>query len=311
MPDCSLFLKFLQEYPDDLIKAGVAIYNDRNLGSKLLHQNEHGIEYIVRDSAKKIFNVHFYFSATTGDLYKPMCTCIVHYKLKQCKHVVAAAIEALMERFNMQVEEIQNLWDDKYILVNPVKTVTPAALFTEEEQQQRPAEWKAFRANPQHVAEAALNETDASALSIRRLLPNIIGEAVTTDENDHLLIECTFKLTAKRKVETRVRYDRAQTFCYQCTCTENHTLCGHVAATFINAQNNHGPFFFLRHKDMTSEKEALLKPFGLSLDMPEAESFEFSLDQWGKLKMTKPAWFVKADDEASLKLISRTLRGPA
>ena len=98
-------------------------------------------------------------------------------------------------------------------------------------------------------------------------------------------------------IETSIEWIKNNTLQISCNCGNlfNNYLCVHAAVIFKAIVTKKGKSFFLQFNDYTTEKNKLLKPFGITIDMPEADDFVFEIDNNTNLKINKqPKWLKMA-----------------
>ncbi|MEO7522722.1 MAG: hypothetical protein ABIT58_01435, partial [Ferruginibacter sp.] len=309
-----LLVQFIKETNERTIKKGTALFLSAKEEIELL------------DISKRSFSLEVP-SQSTGYTYSVMldvendsmlgdCDCPAYNQNFECKHCIAAAMHVLMYQYEFSIDDLQDILkikkpaQEEIFLNNIFKqdqqvkaSIKDVSIINENIANN---EWKHFN----HIGPLSQNilyqyagHYGSSYLDLKK---------VSSVNFDKANLHWTFLFQQARKelYQPEIKYDAQQTYYYKCNCVTafKSQMCKHVRATFDKLISENGGSFFLTYKDWTTEKNKLLKPYGISVNDDESKAFEFHIDHYDRLQVKPPPGFYKEGDVDAIKTLSVKLR---
>lgn len=236
------------------------------------------------------------------------CTCPAHEKFFQCKHVPAAIFQVLVNHLGIlstQVEKVAKVKLGGGEIAKKATSTSKAAPKKEAKPASTQAAWKTISTEPQYLRGEISNRSHSYYPDYR------LKQSVRTTNETPLEgkgIHWSFVVWDKaNQLFPEIIYDKKNTYEYRCTCKQKSEMCSHVQAVFESVLDR-DPSFFVKHRDWTTEKAALLKPYGLKLSDPEARFFEFTVEH-GRLLLKEPSFIWKQGATDKLARFKTALTG--
>lgn len=267
------FIKYIYNSgTDEVIRRGKKIYSQRFV--ELVENDEltHSVTFRVRDDSYTTFykvHVQKYDEPKTFTIH---CSC--PYNISDiCRHEAAALMQLqdLVDKNLLESNHKAPVYNQKHTVVK-IKFI----------------DLKMIR-----MLAGMENYTEAEEI-LRKNKCNIITAADERVEADLELKDKTFHLIIQKNEE--------RNFDTSCNCDEeDHPLCKHKTALFLQLLNNWGPNYFDSIRNWEKEKNKLLQGYGYSLDDDLSGKFEWIY------KEGKP--FLKVID-SSVKRIAGAINKP-
>lgn len=169
-----------------------------------------------------------------------------------------------------------------------------------------PAEWATLHMSTLdfyylHSMRADLG-ANLAVIQVSRIVP------LHTDSPEQQFL---FKDKFKKTYTIDIVYDRHSTYKTRCTCGVVGGICIHVVTAFQFAADESGWECFTRFRDYSKEKNKILSRYGLTIDDPDAELFEWKTDPYdGELTLSGvPSSLVPLGDSYIYDLIRQLARG--
>ena len=290
--DAAAVFELLDIYDSTDLKKGARVYNAVKENILLLRQTKK--EYLLQvpsESSDNVYEVRLNMAEKEDE-----CTCPAHDKNYFCKHVPAAVFYVLINVLGLPIEAVE---EHSNIVIQPKKSgkstsVIPKATAAKKATA-KPAPvvslpaWKSFTEKPQYLR-GHISASSYSYHADYRLKQSVRTTKETALENGKM--HWSFVVTDKSKpFFPEIIYNKKDTYQYHCTCKQKSEVCSHVQAVF-EAVLDRDASFFTKHRDWTTEKQALLKPYGIKLTDPDARFFEFKVEN-GNLTLKEPAFIWK------------------
>lgn len=251
------------------------------------------------------------------------CECKAFEKYAQCKHAVAAALALLADEFNYTEDALEKLLETvdmknevEFIQTKSISKIkskqnhlTPkqagqnnetAAIMLAADKQ-----WKEF------ILKGNMNKGDLNIYSgyYWASLDDLNKVVQTGFDQKELHWKFTY-LDKKTGATPEIKYDALETYYYKCSCyhTGHHPMCIHVRLAFDKLIHLNSNDYFLEFKNWTKEKNALLRPYNLTLGDEEAKTFQFSFSYLGDLQMKAPTTFIREGDTERLKKMNHLFK---
>lgn len=318
-----LLLEFLEDYSEECVDKAFEMYKKINGGITILDIK--GKKYFLKVRSESTASKYYDVTINVfNDGVDSSCNCKAKDRLGSCKHVAVATIYILIRANGMSLERIMDLFDvneedddiddddcdydgdeiEHYkIEVAPASKITslsPGLVTAPVKALPGIDQWHSFTATPQNIF---------NYIHVFYGYPSQVVMANTSlvDINEKDVIITGLSMPDKStSYHPMVKYDGNNTFFNKCDCKESTVVCPHVRAIFQLLAHKDTSFFH-KFKSYDAEKNAMLKPYGLTISDKEAADIEFKIDPWGNISMKQPAWLWKADITDNLKGLKHIL----
>ncbi len=280
--------ELLDEYLDDTFidvkKKGTRLFKKTGIVLKIFNADK-AVLTVPSESSTMKYTVTFNFDFE-DEFVDAECECFAFEEYGECKHCVAAALylrdNALpAEETESPGENKTDAETDREIII-PFKSIS---FYEVNNLTKKHYGWNNYT-----------NE-------IKTKLKNVNGI-------DHFFV---FAESAKKIFEQQITFLQPDKLQLSCTCgkAKKNDICLHLYSALGILRNKFGDYYFNRFKDYTKEKNALISPYGLTLQDAEAKDFEFGFDNYGTLILKNaPSYLVEINDEKSLSALAHRLIQP-
>ena len=304
---------FIKAHEDDVIGKGLALFagNMDEIFSEKKSKKQYFIE-VPSQSGNGSYTVSLNVLANN---IEDNCECKAYEKYGQCKHTIAAALYLLVDEFDYDTDELEDLinMDDvkdelgfikmKRSLAKKQSVNGKAKIIRMDEPN---TEWKKFE------MKGSMNQNSLHQLS-GYYWPsytdlNKLKQTSFDEKERHWIF--TYNQAVNQVYTPEIKYDGDINYNYRCTCSYKSTypMCRHVRVAFERLINKNGADYFLTFIDWTIEKNNLLKSYGLTVDDKEAKLFQFSISYTGQLLMQAPAAYIQSGNKEQLKKLHHLLK---
>ncbi|MDQ6608261.1 MAG: hypothetical protein M3Y85_00350, partial [Bacteroidota bacterium] len=303
-------LNYIKAHPNKEIRKALHIYEE--FGYDITISNQERKKFFIdvpSESGNGSYEVEL--NILTNDLHDD-CECPAYEEYGQCKHCVAAAIFLLNHEFDHKTSTRELLQEndkgDKYMMelekFNPSLQLHVVQKQTEFATTSPEPEWRSFelRQNLNWI----INELSGQHWKYYDQLKRI---SLSSFDENPLHWKFIYK-EKKLSCIPEIKYNRKKVFHYRCTCMAKarYRMCLHVRIAFENLLTQHGDNYFETLRDWMEEKNAMLAPYGLTIDDEESKDFLFSISHYGELQMKAPESFIRPNDTGKFKKLYQSLK---
>lgn len=277
-----LLISYLQAVNDKDYEKGVKIYENPSKKIVLTNEDENDLTLFV-PSERNSFDKYCVSISNIDNFLFIECDCPAFDKKEVCKHCVAAALFITNKPAKDNVKSVAPLILEQKKIIFPFKSL-------------------------------AIGDIDNMS-NINFRLNNYWSDS----RSSFVKIEGTtlnfeFKVSVKTKYHQTINFVLPSNLEVECDCGKlrSNSLCLHTYAALCNFGRAHGEFYFNKFKDFSSEKNELLRSYGITLDDKEAEDFKFGFNHLGNLILYEaPSYIIKDTFQLSAKAKSlKESQGP-
>ncbi len=305
--------EFIRIHDKKILKAGTDLFFNCHDKIELIGKN--GEDYVLEVPSQTYDQVYQVLFTPDEYEFTGECECVTYDTDFECKHCVAAALHLLNTECGFSLLQIQQLLkiknpiqEDVFIeLINKSqKNKNPAKLIALPASKNNSNEWKSF------TEKGPLNQYNLQKYSANYYSNqsdiNKVRQSNFDEPNLHW--QFLFQVNKNESYNPEIKFDSNETYAYKCNCINSTSfpMCKHVRSVFDKLTSEKGFRYFLSFKDWSTQKNEMLKPYGISLMDEESKYFEFTLDYYNTLQLKVPRGFYKVDDVEGLKKLSASLR---
>lgn len=242
----------------------------------------------------------FFIVTLVPSQFRYHCTCAQARKAVYCSHVPAATYWLLLRQYNEPAKAVEKQIKLKFNNNIHKIFVAPVSSTVNKETVEEPL-MNVIKAAPQMLEHQVrmLTQYRTNDYYIRASL-KLISE--TTEPLSWL-----FSVKDNTKTYTPlISFNKVDEYYYLCTCKVNRKMCSHVSAAFI-ATLDKDAFFFSKHINRSGQMAAMLQPYGIRAESPEAQGFSFILNNHHQLELVPPAHFWKAGDTEKINFLKDSI----
>ncbi len=121
----------------------------------------------------------------------------------------------------------------------------------------------------------------------------------------------TYGYRQKKFFTQKIEYLGNGDYSATCSCEDlGKGICEHLAAALVRTGNDYGYYYFRHFDDLTAEKNALLAPYGITLNDPVAKDFQFSIEGYTGVVFInkKPDYYFGKGDAQEIAALSAAFR---
>lgn len=252
------------------------------------------LTYLVRDGQKS----HTVIIKKFQDKYSATCDCFLFEKNNTCEHIgfVLDSIDSIIEYEMGQkalmkkiIEENKTAFEshaahNKMIienLQNKIKNIRTASELTPHADSQRSTLPFVIR-----------NARDFGFFRLLEMIPSLKTSRYRRYKYHETNLEKGFEVTlsgngVNEKVRLTVNADDDVEVSCSCGATYHKHPCAHSRDVIAHLSHNKGYALFAGYVNNDHIKNQLLEPYGLTLDDEESAEFEFKIDAYGKVRLSR------------------------